>query len=204
VPEGYAESAAISVGSHATWYAVHTRHQHEKTVALALASKGFEVFLPLYAAPHRWKDRTKVVSLPLFPGYAFFKGDPSRRLQVLTTPGIHSIVSYAGQLAAIPANEIEDLRRVIESGAPAEPHPFLTRGDRVRVKGGPFAGVEGILVRKRNLYRLVLSIEMLGKAAAVEVDACLIDRVSGSGPHSVNRSAVPVPAIRESSSGLAN
>jgi transcription antitermination factor NusG len=164
------------------WYAIYTRHQHEKMVAQILTSKGFEVFLPLYGAAHRWKDRTKVVSLPLFPCYVFLKGGLERRLDIVTTPGIYALVSTAGQPAVIPAIELEAVRRAVESTMRVEPHPFLKCGEWVRVKCGPLAGFQGILVRKKNLYRLVLSVEMLGKAAAVEIDAFLVERLNIKSP----------------------
>jgi transcription antitermination factor NusG len=160
------------------WYALYTRHQHEKTVHQILTSKGFESLLPLYQTAHRWKDRTKVLSLPLFPCYVFVKGGLERRLDIMTTPGVHALVSSAGQPAAIPPHEIDAIRRAVESGLHVEPHPLLRCGDWVRVKAGPLAGVEGILVRKKNLYRLVLSVQILGKAAGVEVDAFLVERLS--------------------------
>jgi transcription antitermination factor NusG len=159
-----------------SWYALYTRHQHEKSVAQVLQGKGFEVFLPLYATTHRWKDRTKLLSLPLFPCYVFLNGGLERRLDILTAPGIHALVSYAGRPAEIPFTEIEAVRRAIDSGAYVEPHPLLKSGDRVRVKSGSLEGVQGILLRKRNVYRLVLSVEMLGKAVVMEVDAHTVER----------------------------
>ena len=160
------------------WYALYTRHQHEKAVAHILTNKGFETLLPLYSVARRWKDRTKLLFLPLFPCYVFLNGGLERRLDIMTTPGIHALVSSAGQPAAIPPAEIDAIRRAVESGARLEPHPLLKSGDWVRVKCGPLEGIQGILVRKKNLYRLVLSVEMLGKAAAVEVDAVLVERLS--------------------------
>ena len=175
-----------------TWYALYTRHQHEKAVAHILTSKGFDTFLPLYPVARRWKDRTKLLSLPLFPCYVFLSGSLERRLDIMTTPGIYALVSNAGQPAAIPSAEIEAIRRTVESGYRVEPHPLLKSGDWVRVNYGPLKGIEGILVRKKNLYRLVLSVEMLGKAAAVEVDASTVEpsndkppRVSGIDPATV-------------------
>ena len=88
-----------------SWYALYTKHQHEKAVARNLSCKGFEVFLPLYAAARNWKDRIKLLSLPLFPCYVFLRGDLGRRLDIITTPGIHALVSNGGQPAAIPAVE---------------------------------------------------------------------------------------------------
>ena len=163
-----------------SWYAVYTRHQHEKAVAQILTGKGFNTFLPLYATTHDWKDRTKALTLPLFPCYVFLKGGIERRLQIITTPGIYGLVSSAGQPAAIPDIEIEAIRRVVESGTRVEIHPFLKCGSWVRVKCGPLAGIEGILVRKKNVSRLVLNVEILGTAAAIEVAAFQVEAVTAS------------------------
>ena len=157
------------------WYALYTRHQHEKTIAEILDCKGFETFLPLCTTVHQWKDRAKTLHLPLFPCYVFLKGGLERRLQILTTPGVLNFVSTAGQPNAIPFSEIEALQRVVASGLRIEAHPFLKSGDRVRIKSGPLTGLEGILARKKNVSRLVLSVEMLGKSAAVEVDAFQVE-----------------------------
>ena len=161
------------------WYAVCTRHQHEKSAARIMEYKNLEVFLPLYKARHRWKDRIKEVSVPLFPGYLFVREGLKRWLAILSTPGVSSIVSSGGQPVAIPFLEIEGIKRVVESTLRVEPHPFLKSGDRVRVKCGPIAGVEGILIRHKSVARLVLSVELLGNSAAVEVDATDVERISG-------------------------
>lgn len=161
------------------WYAVCTRHQHEKAVARILEYKNFEIFLPLYKVRRRWQDRIKEITVPLFPGYLFVREGLERWLPILTTPGVSSIVSWGARPAAIPLSDIEGLRRIVESTLRVEPHPFLRSGDWVRVKYGPIAGLEGILLRKKNTTRLVLSLEMLGKSAAVEVDATDVERVSG-------------------------
>jgi transcription antitermination factor NusG len=153
------------------WWAVYTRHQHEKTAAEMMTTKGLEVFLPLYGSVRRWKDRRKLLSLPLFPGYVFVRGTPERRLQVLTTPGVHMILSQGDQAAAIPEEEIQAIRRSLEGNYRVEPHPFLKCGQRVRVKCGSLGGVEGILVRKKNMFRLVLSVQMLAQSVSVEIDA---------------------------------
>jgi transcription antitermination factor NusG len=158
------------------WYALYTKHQHEKMVAQTLRNKGFETLLPLYQTARRWRDRTKLLSLPLFPCYVFLKASLERRLDIVTTPGIYAFVSTAGSPTPIPPVEIEAIQRTVENGSPIEPHPFLKCGDLVRVKCGPLAGIQGILVRKKNLYRLILSVEMLGQAVAVEVDALLVER----------------------------
>lgn len=156
-------------GSH--WWAVYTRHQHERSIEEMLSAKGFEVFLPLYESTRRWKDRRKVIALPLFPCYVFVRGGLDRRLQVLTTPGVHMILSRGERIATIPEDEIEAIRKTIEGPFRVEPHPFLRCGERVRVVRGSLEGVEGVLIRKKNLYRLVLSVEMLAQSVAVEIDA---------------------------------
>ena len=153
------------------WWAIYTRHQHEKTVEEMLAAKGFEVFLPLYESVRRWKDRRKLLSLPLFPCYVFVKGGLDRRLQVLTTPGVHMVLTRGERVATIPDDEIDAIRRSVEGPFRLEPHPFLRCGERVRVVRGSLEGVEGVLVRKKNVYRLVLSVEMLAQSVAVEIDA---------------------------------
>lgn len=153
------------------WCAVYTRHQHEKTVSEMLEAKGFEVFLPLYDSTRRWKDRCKVLSLPLFPCYVFIRGALERRLPVLTTPGVHMIISRGERVATVPDTEIDAIRRTVRGQCRVEPHPFLRCGERVRVIRGSLEGVEGILTRKKNLYRLVLSVEMLAQSVAVEIDA---------------------------------
>jgi len=153
------------------WSAIYTRHQHEKTIAGMLTMKGFEVFLPLYESVRRWKQRRKLLLMPLFPGYVFVRGADARRLPVLTTPGVHMILCKGEQCVTIPEEEIEAIRRVVEGNFRVEPHPFLKCGDQVRVIRGSLSGVEGILVRKKNVFRLVLSVSMLSQSVAVEVYA---------------------------------
>jgi transcription antitermination factor NusG len=162
------------------WWALYTRHQHEKTVADTLSSKGFEVFLPLYDSIRRWKDRKKLLSLPLFPCYVFVRGGLERKLQVVTTPGVHMILYHGEQVAGIAEAEIEAIRRVLESRFRVEPHPFLKCGERVRVKCGPLDGVEGILLRKKNWSRLVLSVDMLAQSVAIEIDSSDVEPVGMS------------------------
>ena len=160
------------------WWAVYTRHQHEKAVAEMLSAKGFDVFLPLYESTRRWKDRRKVLSLPLFPCYLFVRGGIDRRLQVVTTPGVHMILYRGQHVAIVPDSEIEAIRRAVEGPLRVEPHPFLKCGMRVRIKRGTLEGVEGILVRGKNLCRLILSVEMLAQSVAVEIDASSVEPVT--------------------------
>lgn len=151
------------------WWALYTRHQHEKVITEMLATKGFEVFLPLYESARRWKDRTKILTLPLFPCYVFVRGGLERKLQVVTTPGVHMVLCSGDRVAVIPNQEIEAIQRAVSGSFNVEPHPFLKCGMRVRVVRGPLEGVEGILVRKKNSCRLVLSVDMLAQSVAIEV-----------------------------------
>ena len=163
------------------WWALYTRHQHEKAVAEMLSAKDFEVFLPLYDSMRRWKDRKKLITLPLFPCYVFVRGGLHRRLQVVTTPGVHTILFRGEQVAIIPESEIQAIRMAVEGDFCVEPHPFLKCGERVRVTRGSLEGVEGILVRKKNLYRLVLSVDMMAQSVAVEIDASDVEPVVARG-----------------------
>lgn len=159
------------------WWALYTRHQHEKTVADMLTAKGFEVFLPLYESVRRWKDRKKLLSLPLFPCYVFVRGGLDRRLPVVSTPGVHMILTHGEKVAVIPEDEIEAIRRTLEGSYRVEPHPFLKVGERVRVIRGSLEGVEGVLLRKKNMCRLVLSVAMVAQSIAVEIDSADVEPV---------------------------
>ncbi len=176
--EGSGRSVWSGEADHApNWHALYTRHQHEKVTARILAHRGFEIFLPVYSVTHRWKDRMKKLSLPLFPCYVFVRGGLDRRLDILSCPGVHSLVRVGDQIAVIPEQEIQAIHRVVACSVQAEPHPYLKCGDRVCVKAGPLAGVEGILVRKKDQFRLILSVELLHRSIALEVDEALVESV---------------------------
>lgn len=152
------------------WFATYTCSRHEKVVARQLAEREIETFLPLYRSWHRWKDRCKQVELALFPSYVFVRITPSQWLRVLQTPGVVSLVSFNGGPAALPEQEINALRDGLENQVYAEPHPYLQVGRRIRVVRGPMAGAEGILSRKKDKFRVVISIDALMRSIAVEVD----------------------------------
>jgi len=159
------------------WCVLYARHHHERKIASILSGKGFQIFLPMYDAVHRWVDRSKRVSSPLFPGYVFFVDQTDRRLQVLATPGVHAILMTGAVPAIVPGEEVAAIRRALESPFQVEPHEFLQNGDLVRVMSGPLVGLEGIVSRKKDSCRLVLSIRMLGRSAAVEIDSAALERV---------------------------
>jgi transcription antitermination factor NusG len=159
------------------WYALFTRHQHEKSVAFALSNKNHQVYLPLYRSVRRWRDRAKQLLFPLFPCYVFIREGMDRQLQILTTPGVLHIVASGGRPAIVPQSQLEAVRRIVESSLPVETHPYLQSGDRVRIKAGPLTGLEGILTRRKGLARLVVSMDMLGRSAAVEIDDSNVERI---------------------------
>lgn len=175
-----ADTLKSGVADDSSWWAVYTRHQHEKVVADMLSTKGFQVFLPLYESTRRWKDRRMLLSLPLFPCYVFIRGSMDRKLHVVTTPGIHMILYRGEQIAVIPDQEIQSIQRVVDGPSSVEPHPFLKCGTRVRVIRGSLEGVEGILTRKKNLFRLVISVDMLAQSVAVEVHASDVEPCGGA------------------------
>lgn len=154
------------------WLAACVRSRHEKKVAQQLESNALQCFLPLYESVHRWKDRKATVSLPLFPGYVFARIAPAERLRILTTPGVVKLVTFQGQPAAIPEAEIDSLRTLCASEMRVEPHPYLKVGRRVRIKNGPFTGTEGILLRRKGHFRFVLSLDLIARSVAVEIDTC--------------------------------
>jgi len=194
-------NSGISNGDRVEWNAVYTRHQHEKLVAESLAGNGFEVFLPTYNVIRQWTDRKKQLSLPLFPCYVFVRSNFERRLRVLSTPGVHFLVMFAGRPAPIPDLEMDAIRKAVESKLRVEPHPFLRCGDWVRVTSGPLADVEGILVRKKGSYRLILSAELLGKSIAVEIDAFSVKPLQRRSTKPVLSLAQPAPFAKRRVAG---
>ena len=153
------------------WYAIWTRSRHEQTVLEQLERKGFTAFLPTITRWSRWKDRKKQIDWPLFPGYCFAKFDPQQRLAILKCTGVVSIVSFDGEIAAIPEIEIEGIRRLVDSDLQYDPCPLINEGMMVEVTHGPLKGVVGRLLRKGSHMRLMLAVDLIGQAVSVEVDA---------------------------------
>jgi transcriptional antiterminator NusG len=153
------------------WYAVWTRSRAEKSVRDQLIRKGVEVFLPTVIQWSRWKDRRKQVEWPLFPGYCFVKIDPRHKLPVISCDGVVHIVSVDGKAAEIPEEQITAIRQLVDSTLALDPCPFIEEGDPVRVVAGPLSGVKGRLLRKGTDARLVVSVELIGRAVSVQVHA---------------------------------
>jgi transcription antitermination factor NusG len=153
------------------WYAAYTCANHEKHVAAELGARDVEHFLPLYSSVRCWKDRRVNLDLPLFAGYVFVRLALCDRTRVVQIPSVVRLVGFGGLPTALPDTEMEILRTGLSHSLRAEPHPFLTVGRRVRVTGGPFAGLEGILRRKKTNLRVVVSLELIQRSVAVDVDA---------------------------------
>jgi transcription antitermination factor NusG len=161
------------------WFAAYTCARHEKSVVQHFEARAVEHFLPLYTSMRRWQNRRVQLELPLFPGYVFVRIALSARLRVLEVPGVVRLVGFNGRPYPLEEREIESLRRGIMNASRIEPHPYLNLsvGSRVRIKSGPLAGMEGKLVKKKNSYRVVLSLELIARSAAVEVDSADIERI---------------------------
>jgi transcription antitermination factor NusG len=153
-----------------SWYAVYTCAHHEKGVARQLELRAVESFLPLYEKVSRWKDRRVRLQLPLFAGYVFVRIALEEKLRVLQIPSVVRLVGFNGIPTPLNEGEMEAMRNGLNRKLHAEPHPFLTVGRRVRIKSGPFAGLQGILVRKKGGFRFVLSVELIQRSIAVDVD----------------------------------
>jgi transcription antitermination factor NusG len=152
------------------WYAAHTSARHERRVAEQLTGRSVEHYLAEYESVRRWKDRRVRLSLPLFPGYVFVRIPLCERLRVLTVPGVARLVGFNGRPAPLPSEEIEKLRQGLSVLEP-RPHPFLTAGDRVQIVDGPLEGMEGILLRRKGLFRVVLSLDLIKSSICVDVEA---------------------------------
>lgn len=151
------------------WYAVRVRSNQEKNVACSLAGKGYETYLPVYPKLSRWTDRMKKSELPLFPGYVFGRFDALQRLPVLLTPGVVHIVGNSTGPLPVDEMELEGVRRMVALGG-ALPCPYIAAGDTVIVERGALAGLQGILLRVKDDFRLVVSLTLLQRSVAVEVD----------------------------------
>jgi transcription antitermination factor NusG len=152
------------------WFAVRVRSNHEHTAAMHLVDRGYEEFAPSYMVERRWSDRKKDIEQFLFPGYVFCRVDPQNRLPVLSAPGVVGLVGCGKIPVPIPEDEIERIRRMVQSGLLVSPWPFLEAGQTVLIERGPLTGVEGILEEVKGKCRLVVSISLLRRSVSAEVD----------------------------------
>jgi len=152
------------------WFAVYTRSHQERMVKTQLVGRGVETFLPTYEKTSQWKDRRKLIQVPLFPGYVFVKILSVRRLEVLKAYGVVRIVGNSTGPMPIPEEQVATVKRFVEVGLKCDPHPYLKIGKTVRITEGPLEGLQGILVRKKNRSLFVVSVEMIQRSVSVELE----------------------------------
>jgi transcription antitermination factor NusG len=179
------------------WFALQVRTKHELNIAILLRGKGYSPFVPLYQCRRQWSDRIKTVEAPLFPGYLFCRLNLQDRLPVLETPGVTRIVGYGRVPAEVDDAEINGLQTMVASGLPSQPWPFLQVGDLVKIERGALRGLQGVLIEVRGAHRLVLSITLLRRSVAVEIDPAFVRSLSSANPPSelhTNSDTLPFPA----------
>ncbi len=155
------------------WFALYTRSRFEKKMLSELTDRSVEVFLPMREILSRWKDRKKRIWIPLFPGYIFINhiDTPENRFRILNIPGAVRFVSLEGHAQPIPEDQIQYVRRFLESSISIDPYPYMQVGTRVEVIAGPLKGIQGILVEKRGRFRFVIQVDLIRQAVSVEIDA---------------------------------
>lgn len=169
------------------WFALQVRGRHENIVATLLRGKGYELFMPVYKCRRHWSDRIRELELPLLPGYVFCRFNPVARLPILVTPGVIQVVGIGKKPVPVDDAEIAALQTALRSRLPSRPWPFLQSGQRVRVEFGPLCGLEGIMLDFKGHHRLVLSVTLLQRSVAVEMDAAWVIPIpqqhrAGNGP----------------------
>jgi transcription antitermination factor NusG len=152
------------------WFAILVRTGREKTANLLLENTGYECFLPISKYMRRWSDRMKEIEVPLFPGYLFCRMDPHNRLPVLMTPGVIQIVGVGKTPIPVGEEEIAAIQRVGKSGLPTMPWPYVQVGHVARIEDGPLRGMSGIVIKIKSGLKLVLSVNLLQRSVAVEID----------------------------------
>src|SRR5438045_3434869 len=163
--------------SSTSWYALTVKPRHERTAAQHLHQQDLEEFSPTYREKRRWHDRTKDLEVHLFPGYVFCRFTYQQRLSVLNTPGVTSVVGFGKTPAPIPPDEIAALQRIVSSGARAVPWPYVRVGEKVRIEEGALSGVTGTLLREKDVWRVVVCVELLQRSVAVEIDRRILSPV---------------------------
>jgi transcription antitermination factor NusG len=170
MPEHLNDAAFVESDGTERWYALRVRSRCEKTVQRALLARGYEQFLPLHRKRSKWSDREKDVYFPLFPGYIFSRFDFACRVPLLCIPGVIHIVGNGNIPIAIREHELRAIARFLDSGLPVTPWPYLQIGQRVMVRHGSLTGIDGILLKLKGQSRLVVSITLLQRSVAVEIE----------------------------------
>lgn len=163
-------------GTEATsWYAIRTRHRHEKKATEELRRRAIDTYLPLYGSVREWKNGRHLIQMPLFPGYAFVRIVSRERLEVLRVPGVVDLVGSNGKPLPVAEIEITSLRQALAQAKCAGPHPFITRGRKVRITAGPLSGLQGIVVRRKGRIQVVVSVELIRRSVLIETDLMELD-----------------------------
>jgi transcription antitermination factor NusG len=186
-PEIAAESSSLS------WFAIHVRTRWEQSTANILSGKGYEILLPTYKSEKRGAGRVRSVELPLFPSYVFCRFDVLKRLPILVTPGVVSIVSRGRIPVAVEPSEIAAIQTLVSSGVQAEPWPYIAVGERVRVDSTPLQGLEGILIAYKGGQRVIVSVSLLRRSVALEIDRAQISVLTRSPEQIKLRTSAPLP-----------
>ena len=168
------------------WFALQVRAKRELGVAEFLRGRGYKPFLPLSRARKIWSDRIRVVATPLFPGYLFCRVNIEDRLPVLSAPGVIRIVGYDRSPMPVDESEINAIRAIVASGLPNEPWPYLRVGDPVQIKSGPLQGLSGMLLGVKGAHRIVVSVTLLQRSVAVEIDSAYVKSLSPDRPPAEN------------------
>jgi len=164
------DTAPLNNDTKVCWYALQVRSRKESYVASQISGHGFEVLLPTYKSIRKWSDRVKELEQPLFPGYLFCRFDFQSRRSIVTTPGVLQVVGYGRTAIPVSDQEIQALQLAVSSDVPKQSWPYLEVGQRVRVSYGPLTGLEGILVSVKGNHRVVLSVTLLQRSVAMEVE----------------------------------
>jgi len=189
-----ASESMDSAAETSPWYAVQVKTTHEKRVAFLLDYGRFTWFLPVYESRRRWSDRIKRAQLPLFPGYIFCRFGPSDRVPILKIPSVIRVVGIGYTPLPIPEHEIAAIQRVVESGLYVLPHPFVKVGEAVRIQGGALCGLEGLIVDLRRRDRLIISVTLLQRSVAVEIDSAWVTPIHQSATRKASQKAFSLSA----------
>jgi transcription termination/antitermination protein NusG len=162
--------------NHGQWFAAYTMSRHEKSIAAQCERIGIEHFLPLYVVHKKWKNRIRVdVQLPLFPNYIFVRLLPGTHVALLRVPGVLTMVGNATGSVPVPAADMDALRQFVRCKA-FLPHAYVHSGDAVRIHRGPLKGLTGVVLRRNNGLRFVVTLDLIGKSVAVDLDASEFER----------------------------
>jgi transcription antitermination factor NusG len=179
------------------WYALHVKPRFEKYVTSLLTQKGYQTLMPIYVSRRKWSDRVKTLSLPLFPGYIFCRFNVDARLPILVTPGVITVVGMGRVPAPVDESEIAAIRRVMDSQVHTEPSEYLTAGSKVRVDSGALQGLEGLIVRVKDTDRLIVSVRLLMRSVAVDIDRVSVKPLLETSPQALPAAEV-LPVVRRS------